>query len=248
MKPTEAEEAARDRIIKQIQALIKSILPSYSTEVFGSQRTGLSLATSDIDIRLFEEGAEPVVNTRPDKAPRGKVRRKLDKDLQKLRQHLLIHQDYALVHKRPARYPLLSLQHKESGFDIQVVCNNDTSHTREAILGFLKEDPDLHALFAVVKVIFDIRGLTDVYRGGAGSYTLFIMTVAAIKYRAFPQMESSLGHKFKRFLGFYAKFDQYKSALSVCTCRMEPSWSKLPLVDAQALEQKYLVRNDQVGR
>jgi non-canonical poly(A) RNA polymerase PAPD5/7 len=233
MKPTVAEEAARDRVVSDLRAVIKAVLPDHSTEVFGSQRTGLALATSDIDIRLFEEGTVRTRGTRPNAAPRYEVRKQLEMHLTQLHLRLNLHPDYVLIQRRYARYPLISLQHKDSGFDIQIVCSNDTTHSRELTRGLLKEDPDLHALYVVFKVMFDIRGLTDVYRGGAGSYTLFTMIVAAIENRREFIRQPSLGAKFMEILDFYIKFNSYKHALAVKTPEFEGIWPKLPFAETQ---------------
>ncbi|KAF2420751.1 hypothetical protein EJ08DRAFT_738481 [Tothia fuscella] len=178
IRPTLNELRARDAAAKQTRDIIHNILPNLSTELFGSQKTGLALATSDIDIRLFEDRPEVF---HPEAAPRKQTRLRLHHQLQKLHDYFLDHKDYILVQLRHARYPLITMQHKESSYDIQIVCNNDTSLSQDTIRRNLEADPDLFPLFALVKVAFDIRGLSDVFRGGLGSYSLFMMLVASSK-------------------------------------------------------------------
>jgi non-canonical poly(A) RNA polymerase PAPD5/7 len=247
MKPTAAEQAACDLVTAQIRAVIKHILPRLSTEVFGSQRTGLALSTSDIDIRLFDEDTRWAKGTRPSAVPRDEVRTQLNEYLDSIMAHLLKHPDFVLIQKRHARYPLLTLQHRESGFDIQVVCSNDTSQSRDITQTFLKEEPDLHAIFAVLKVMLDIRGLNDVYRGGAGSYTLFMMIALSFRHRQDYMRGASLGDKFKDILNFYEVFKTYSHALALKTSELESIWPKLPLAKARAKEQQERAKNDIVS-
>jgi non-canonical poly(A) RNA polymerase PAPD5/7 len=235
MKPTSAEQAARDLVTQQTREFINQILPDHSTEVFGSQRTGLLLATSDIDIRLFEEGTEWTEGSKLNQAPRYRVRKTLLNALTQLWNQLNTHPDYILVHLRHARYPLISMQHKPSGYDIQIVCSNDTSNSRGVTQGYLREDPDIHAIFAVAKAMFDIRGLTDVYRGGIGSYTLLIMIIAALKFEEL-KTPTTLEGKFLAFINFYAKIDSYNNCYGVRSEDHAPVWPKMPLEKAIALE------------
>src|SRR5579871_5644883 len=179
IRPTKAEMAARDAVIQQTQMIVQEALPEAKTEIFGSQRTGLVLATSDLDLRIFTEDQEETTDT--EKAPRYKYRKTTFQLLQKLHPVLFTNQDYILCHLRHARYPLISMQHKSSGLDIQIVCANDTSHSRNIMQKYLSKHKDLAALFSLVKTMFDIRGLSDVFRGGIGSYSLFMMVVASLE-------------------------------------------------------------------
>jgi hypothetical protein len=101
--------------------------------------------------------------------------------MRQLFQHFDRNREYMLCLLRHSRYPLITMVHKESGIDFQVVASNDTSRSRAIIDAYTDENPHLFGLFAIVKAMLDIRGLGDVYRGGLGSYTLFMMVVAAIK-------------------------------------------------------------------
>src|SRR5262249_44026224 len=140
-------------------------------------------------------------------------------------QAFLTSHNYILCNLRHARYPLISMQHKDSGLDVQIVCANDTSHSRNVMQGYLSKYKDLAALFSVVKIMFDIRGLLDVFRGGLGSYSLFMMVVASlelwgqrnhwtgagdpfkVKQKYGSYQNSSVGAKLLHFLEFYAAFD-----------------------------------------
>jgi non-canonical poly(A) RNA polymerase PAPD5/7 len=198
-----------------VQEHVRQILPDHTLEVFGSERTGLAFATSDIDLRL-------VVNSRlKDSAlpPSYEERHQGMKLLNKLYWNgLSKHKAYILPQLRHARYPLISLQDRQSGLDIQIVLANDTSLSREMIERYTAQYPYLRSLYSVVKTIFDVRGLSDVFRGGFGSYTLFMMIVASIRHQQPPRNDAAGG--LLTFLRFYRSFDTSTRGLSiepVCT-------------------------------
>lgn len=231
IRPTKAEMAARDAVIRQTQKIIQESSSDVKTEIFGSQRTGLVLATSDLDLRIFNEHQDGT--TDPEKAPRYRYRKEALKLLRGLCQVFLTNRDYVLCHLRHARYPLISMQHNGSGLDVQIVCANDTSHSRNVMQKYLSKHKDLAILFSVLKIMLDIRGLSDVFRGGIGSYSLFMMVVASLELWGQPMHwnghgdplrvrpkygsydKSSLGSKLLHFLEFYATFDSKWNAIAV---------------------------------
>lgn len=189
-------------------------MPNYLLEIFGSERTGLTLATSDIDLRLVDEMTlkEPEHSKFP---PTRYQRDQAAKDLNKLYEGIRAkHKSlYLLMAIRYARYPLISLQDKVSGLDVQVVLSNDTSLSRSLMQGYMEQYPYLRQLYLVVKTMFDVRGLADVFRGGFGSYTLFMMIVASIKHKPHPRNDAAGG--LFNFMRFYRDFDTTKEGLSI---------------------------------
>jgi len=260
IRPTEVEMAARDAVIWQTQTIIQEASPKVKTETFGSQRTGLILATSDLDLRIFKEDQNEISD--PEKAPRHKKRKQTTKLLHDLHEAFIANPNYILCHLRHARYPLISMQHKDSGLDVQIVCANDTAHSRNVMQGYLSKHKDLAALFSVVKIMFDIRGLLDVCRGGIGSYSLFMMVVASLelwgkpiywhgrgdpfkvtqKYGSF--RNSSVGAKLLHFLEFYTAFDSTMNAIAV----QPPKVFRKILMDEKVTKlAKYNMEKDPVG-
>lgn len=212
IRPNDAEDAARRFITQQLQKHVMEMVEGHKAEVFGSQRNGLYLATSDVDLRLYEQVDEASSDKK--KAPRFQTRKQMLKQLATLLPKLQRTGHYLLCSLRYARYPLISLQHKSSGLDLQVVAANDTSMSRSYVQKYLEEYPGLQELYTVIKVIFDLRGLQDVFRGGFGSYSMFMMIVASLKMN--PELQSaSLGEKLMGFLSFWANFDTYKNGISI---------------------------------
>jgi non-canonical poly(A) RNA polymerase PAPD5/7 len=215
IKPTPAEEAATKAVTQSIRDTVKKLSSHQDTEVFGSQASGLVLATSDIDIRLYDPE-----NKDQEKAPRHQSRKEMVAHMLKISKRLnLNNKEYMMVRMRHARYPLISTVHKKSGLDVQIVAGNDTSNSQQIIKQYMSEYPYLYAHFAFIKSMLDIRGLTDVYRGGLGSYSLFMMIAAALKTKTLSQTEGKhlgqplAGKRLREVLQFYAEMDTYKRAL-----------------------------------
>jgi non-canonical poly(A) RNA polymerase PAPD5/7 len=204
--------AATRAVTQDVRDTIKKWSPRDESEAFGSQTTGLALATSDIDIRLYESTNKDRV-----KAPEYRSRKAMNAHLRRLREKLVGgSHEYIMARMRHARYPLISLMHRKSGLDIQIVASNNTSHSRKLIKQYLEEYPNLHAIYALIKSMLDIRGLTDVFRGGLGSYSLFMMIVAALKMNDTTSLgQEAVWKQLVAVLNFYAGLDTYQRALTL---------------------------------
>ncbi|KAL5120941.1 hypothetical protein ACEQ8H_001129 [Pleosporales sp. CAS-2024a] len=217
IQPTHYESVARKHLIEQTRNQVRAVLPDYVLEVFGSERTGLAHATSDIDFRLVKKAhlADLEQDSLP---PTGVERRRVRRALMRLFKRIAPNRElYLFPRFRHARYPLVSLQHRESGLELQIVLANDTSLARDMIKEYMNEWPYLRDLFFVVTTMFKIRGLTDVYRGGFGSYTLFMMLVASLRHDPNPRNDAAGG--LLNFMRFYSTFDTTTKGLSI-----EPTW------------------------
>jgi len=190
------------------------------------------MVNSDLDLRIYRDdysssGSDPIM------PPSHIYKAEIFQALKSLHAMLDEHPEYMLCNLRHARYPLISMLHKESGIDVQIVCCNDNSYQRTVIQRYLEEYEDLAALFAVIKTMFDIRGLLDVYRGGVGSYTVFMMIVASLKLwgqkiefngnydplsatKLYGSVhESSFGSKLRHFLYFFSTFNTYRNMITI---------------------------------
>lgn len=217
---------------------IQRSLKGYDVEVFGSERNGIAFATSDIDFRLMQPSQmpDPAVDRLP---PTRQERVQRLRKLQSLfNRTIKWHPEYFLPAFRYARYPLISAQHKSSGLDIQIVLSNDTSLSNAMIQNYMDEIPYLRKLYYVVKNILDIRGLTDVYRGGIGSYSIFMMLVASIKHM--PHERQDAAGALLNFLKFYSTFDTRKHGISIEPVALFDK-SKHPVV-SKAIAAKLQVR------
>ncbi|KAF3033026.1 hypothetical protein E8E12_001812 [Didymella heteroderae] len=78
---------------------------------------------------------------------------------------------------------------------------------------YLEEYPYLKEIYSVVKATLDIRGLSDVFRGGVGSYSLFMMIVASLKHR--PSIRNDATGALLNFLDFWGNFKSSEHGLSI---------------------------------
>ncbi|KAF1916113.1 hypothetical protein BDU57DRAFT_516011 [Ampelomyces quisqualis] len=213
-RPSSWETKARRHLTTQVRDHVRKILPKHELEVFGSERTGLALPTSDIDFRLVSPTQRRDESARSNFPPSSNERHRGKTDLYRLLNARMGHDKaYLLVHLRHARYPLLMLQDRNSRLDVQIVLSNDTSLSREYIKQYMQQYPYLRKLFFVVKTMFDVRGLSDVFRGGFGSYTLFMMIVASIRHNPHPRGDAA--GALMNFLKFYRNFNTSKEGLSI---------------------------------
>jgi non-canonical poly(A) RNA polymerase PAPD5/7 len=192
IQPSQTETIARKRVIEQVRQHVQEILPDYVLEVFGSQRTGLAFAASDVDLRLVPVHvlSDTALSKMP---PSSQERLERTGDLKRLFKALRRrHKDnYLLPVLRWARYPLISLHDRASGLNIQLVLSNDTSISREYMRRYMQEYPYLPRLYSTLKASLDVRGLSDVFRGGVGSYSLFMMIVASLKHKPHPRNDAA---------------------------------------------------------
>jgi non-canonical poly(A) RNA polymerase PAPD5/7 len=75
------------------------------------------------------------------------------------------------------------------------------------------EFPYLPQLYSVLKAQLDVRGLSDVFRGGIGSYSLFMMIVASLKHKSHPPNNAS--GALMHFLRFWSQFRTEEHSVSI---------------------------------
>jgi non-canonical poly(A) RNA polymerase PAPD5/7 len=217
MRPDHFETLARKHLIEQVRNHVRETHPSYALEVFGSERTGVAFATSDIDLRLVHQ--LDLLNSSPDiaaaqKPPGEDKRAALTTELHKIHRNLQsAHPEYADPTFRWARYPLIVLRDRDSGLEVQIVAANDSSVSRGCMAKYMAEYPYLGSVYSVVKAMFDIRGLSNVFMGGFGSYSLFMMLVASIKHA--PSDRNDAAGALVNFLHFWRQFDTTAHGISI---------------------------------
>lgn len=168
---------------------------------------------SDIDFRLLlkSDSIDPARDKLP---PSTEQRRKGIQTLQNLYHRGISKTEaYLLPALRHARYPLVTAQDRKSGLDIQIVLSNDTSISRVIMQGYMDEIPYLREVYWVVKTVFDVRGLSDVFRGGFGSYSLFMMVVASMKHAS--ESPKDPARALLHFLEFWGTFDTTRQGVSI---------------------------------
>lgn len=215
MTPTPVEQAARQAVVQEVEDDIRKDLPSWcSLELFGSQKTGLATTTSDIDWRLFVTDDVSCSEFIGPKVEPAASRRDLVSYLVKLSRRLGSTPTYKLALMRFKTFSMFNIQHEASGLDLQIGAGRDSKASQEYTKRYLDEHPTLRPLFMLTKAMFSVRGLDDVFYGGFGSYTIFMMIVASLKLNS-AFAEDDVARQFLAFLLFYAKIDTYKYGISV---------------------------------
>lgn len=175
MKPTPVERIARQAATEQVRKFIhESLSPPVqaftSLEVHGSERNGLAMATSDVDLRIW--------------ATDGKTTRKPPFEYSKRMYSRMGHiykalrkepQYFSTVTLRDSFHPIINFHHKPSGLDFQIVATSSSKPQEEATRSYLAQIPYLYDLFVVMRTFFEVRGLLSVHNGGIGSYGCFVM-------------------------------------------------------------------------
>ena len=208
-----AEKAARETIITETTQFVKDALPGVETEVFGSEKTGLATSTSDIDVRVP-----------PDGDPRIPMR--------KLADRLGFYEGFICIKLRNGQYPIINMQHRITGIDVQIVSSPGTAPQQKATMEYIREFPHLRSVYMVLKTALGTRGLVDVFNGGIGSYGLLMMLVASLKRRS-SNPPTSAGEQLLRFLDFYSDLNMEKYGVSASPPKLfkkHDAW-ELPIKD-----------------
>lgn len=165
MSPRPEEERMRFEVVDRIKRVIKDLWPSADVQVFGSFSTGLYLPTSDIDLVVFGSW-----DTLPLWTLEEALRRKNVADENSVK----------VLDK--ATVPIIKLtdSYTEVKVDISFNVQNGVKAAR-LIRDFKKKYPVLPKLVLVLKQFLLQRDLNEVFTGGIGSYSLFLMAVSFLQ-------------------------------------------------------------------
>lgn len=239
------EHAAREYLVRKLEALVDRVLPGVRLEVFGSTVTCISQPTSDIDLRIIDPDTETSILKRGPSVRRRQALKLLRDRLITLRDRLRADKGFDNLDLVHARVPIVTGTHWRSGLKIQISGNHDQLTSQEYVKNYLVEYPTLRPLFVIIRQMLEMRGLTEVFAGGLGSYSIFTMIVAFLKLR--PPLRTddfALGRQLRAFLSFYADFNTYNFGLSV-----EPPmrFDKHPEDGKPTLGLKEAIANDAVS-
>ncbi|GAB7352631.1 hypothetical protein MBLNU459_g3003t1 [Dothideomycetes sp. NU459] len=208
MEPLPGELAAREKVYTIVTELVQQQTPGLATEKFGSQLTGLVMPGSDVDVRVFPKH---LIGTSTKWQDSKAVS---SQEFIALFRALKHHPDFSLVVQHTGKYPLIGATHMATGLAVQLVAaSSDTSQSRAKTQQYLAEWPTLKPLYTLIKTALDMRGLSDVWLGGLGSYSIFMMIVASLKLNSSPCDPAT--DQLLRFLAFYGSLDTYQHGLAI---------------------------------
>ncbi|XP_077144338.1 terminal nucleotidyltransferase 4B isoform X1 [Ranitomeya variabilis] len=165
MSPRPEEETMRMEVVKRIESVIKELWPSADVQIFGSFKTGLYLPTSDIDLVVFGKWENLPLWTLEEA----------------LRKHKVADENSVKVLDK-ATVPIIKLtdSYTEVKVDISFNVQNGVK-AAQLIRDFIKKYPVLPYLVLVLKQFLLQRDLNEVFTGGIGSYSLFLMAVSFLQ-------------------------------------------------------------------
>ncbi|MBN3311042.1 PAPD5 polymerase, partial [Amia calva] len=165
MSPRPEEDRMRMEVVKRIEGVIKDLWPSADVQIFGSFSTGLYLPTSDIDLVVFGKWDTLPLWT-------------LEEALRK--QNVADENSVKVLDK--ATVPIIKLtdSYTEVKVDISFNVQNGVKAAM-LIKDFIKKYPVLPYLVLVLKQFLLQRDLNEVFTGGIGSYSLFLMAVSFLQ-------------------------------------------------------------------
>lgn len=202
---------ARRMVKERVASVIRETLPFCNIEVFGSERTGLALATSDIDMRLIPYKAGfKVFGNRSMFRPH--VLRKHVRKLYWLHTAFQKSKDFTDCEVIHARFSLLSMRHESTGLEIQIVLCDDTSYSDGVIQSIIERHQNFKQVFGLLKTAFNVHGLDDALSGGIRSYCLLVMLIASFETRLNDGNKSS-AESLLEFLEYWSNFDSYSKGV-----------------------------------
>ncbi|KAG9736955.1 hypothetical protein KCU75_g17128, partial [Aureobasidium melanogenum] len=251
MEMTPSENAARAKLCDILIELAQKASPGLQAETFGSQSTGLTMPNSDIDIRITDPTYKkaPYEGEPEDKAAKTAwAAEQMALRKQRMISHLRViqgllskHEDFDQVEiNDSAFFPLVRAVHKPTSLKVQIVSTKPTYGARMATKKYLAEFSQLKRVFLLLKATLNLRNLSNPWFGGVGSYTLFMMCVAALKHgsQRDKQKLESPAISLLYTLNFWAKFDTQREGLSI-----EP-FLKFKKMSHQGFEEKEARKTD----
>ncbi|XP_061732898.1 terminal nucleotidyltransferase 4B [Nerophis ophidion] len=165
ISPRPEEEKMRLEVVDRIKGVIHNLWPSAEVQVFGSFSTGLYLPTSDIDLVVFGKWETLPLWT-------------LEEALRK--RNVADENSIKVLDK--ATVPIIKLTDSftEVKVDISFNIKNGVKAAR-LIKEFKEKYPVLPYLVLVLKQFLLQRDLNEVFTGGIGSYSLFLMAVSFLQ-------------------------------------------------------------------
>ncbi|GCB68436.1 terminal nucleotidyltransferase 4B [Scyliorhinus torazame] len=196
ISPRHEEETMRMEVVERIEKVIKELWPSADVQIFGSFSTGLYLPTSDIDLVVFGKWETLPLWTLEEA----------------LRKHSVADQSSVKVLDK-ATVPIIKLT--DSYTEVKVdISFNVRNGVKAALLihEFIKKFPVLPYLVLVLKQFLLQRDLNEVFTGGIGSYSLFLMAVSFLQLHPREDVCSSdanLGVLLIEFFELYGRHFNY---------------------------------------
>lgn len=165
ISPRPEEEKMRLEVVDRIKGVIHDLWPSAEVQVFGSFSTGLYLPTSDIDLVVFGKWETLPLWT-------------LEEALRKRS----VADENSIKVLDKATVPIIKLTDSFTEVKVDISFNVKSGVKAACLIKDFKEKyPVLPYLVLVLKQFLLQRDLNEVFTGGIGSYSLFLMAVSFLQ-------------------------------------------------------------------
>jgi hypothetical protein len=205
MTPTKDEERIAQELTTELRILITSKSPDTGVETIGSRATGIAGPLSDIDLNLLSRGKR--LDDFMDRPQALKNLKLLKVSMARTKEV----QNVKLLAR--AKIPIITALHAPTGLELQIQQTAGAYNSSTYVKMFLREHPQLHHLFLVLRQILVMRGLGDGSRQGLSSYPLLNMIVAWLKLEA--QDGTDIGTQLVSFLGWFSSLDLAQVGITV---------------------------------
>ena len=218
MRLSPQEEAASQLVISDVASLGQSWSKVKEFTLLGSRRTGLAAPTSDFDFTFASKDSElspSEANTSKTKPADKDKKIKIIQALKKMSTRFHLSENFRNIDLlRYARVPILRSTHIATGLDVQIQTMTGYRASEDFSTAYLSEFPSLRALYFVLRYCLEARGLTTVFEGGLGSYSMLMMIVTALKHANGKFASVDLASQLLHVLDFYGQADLYKAGFS----------------------------------
>ncbi|KAJ0001998.1 hypothetical protein NQD34_001794 [Periophthalmus magnuspinnatus] len=165
ISPRPEEEKMRLEVVDRIKAVIHDLWPSAEVQVFGSFSTGLYLPTSDIDLVVFGKWETLPLWT-----------------LEEALRRMNVADENSIKVLDKATVPIIKLTDSFTEVKVDISFNVKNGVKAACLIKEYKEKyPVLPYLVLVLKQFLLQRDLNEVFTGGIGSYSLFLMAVSFLQ-------------------------------------------------------------------
>ena len=245
MRLSAAEEAGAQLVVSEMHSITRNSLENIPLILLGSRSNGLATPLSDFDFTFTTPFLDYNAEDHTSTDTNSKLIRKAVKSLKMIQKDLCTSTKLNNTRLVWARVPILETQHRVTGLKVQIQTMASHQLAQEYKAAYLHELPSLRPLYITLQYFLKIRGLTKVFEGGLGSYSLLMMIVTALKHSSGTFASDDLAGQLLYILHFYGSADLYQWGLSAnppCLFNVKIEWSKIerlePLKSCQGAQLK----------
>ncbi|KAJ3593621.1 hypothetical protein NHX12_005955 [Muraenolepis orangiensis] len=196
ISPRPEEEKMRLEVVDRIKEVIHDLWPSAEVQVFGSFSTGLYLPTSDIDLVVFGKWETAPLWT-----------------LEAALRERNVADENSIKVLDKATVPIIKLTDSFTEVKVDISFNVRSGvKAAQLIKEFKEKYPVLPYLVLVLKQFLLQRDLNEVFTGGIGSYSLFLMAVSFLQLHQcddFRSPSTNMGVLLIEFFELYGRHFNY---------------------------------------